>query len=241
MLAGGAAHRQLAVVGGGGDHERPEVDADEAGEMHTPTRVAAGHHRRGGVECHGHCLGPAETSTARSAPVAASQILRVPSSPAETIQAPSGLTAQPFTAVGVAGEGGPFAPVAASQILRVPSCWRRRSRCRPGSPHNHAPSRVPVRVARSAPRGGVPDPEGAVAAGGDDPGAVRAHRTAIHRLGVAGEGGPFGPVAASQILRVWSLLAETIQAPSGLTAQAFTLPVWPVRVAVRRRWRRPRS
>ena len=41
------------------------------------------------------------------------------------------------------------------------------------------------------------------------------------------------PVAASQILRVWSSLAETIQVPSGLTAHPLhrSAALWPVRVA----------
>ena len=106
LAAGGTAHRQLAVMAGGGDHERPELDADEAGEMHAPTSVAAGHHRCEGVECHGG---------------------------------------------------------------------------------------MPLRQDEHGPLGaggGIPDPEGAVGAGGDDPGAVRAHRTAVHRAGVAGRGWP---------------------------------------------------
>jgi hypothetical protein len=36
------------------------------------------------------------------------------------------------------------------------------------------------------------------------------------------------PVAASQILRVLSSLAETMKEPSGLIAQALTQWVWPV-------------
>ena len=117
-----------------------------------------------------------------------SHILRVWSLLAETIQAPSGLTAQAVHLVGVACEGGFGAG------------------------------------------GSVPNLESVILTGGDDPGAVRAHRTSVHLVGVAGEGASSAPVAASQILRVLSELAETIQVPSGLIAQPFTQPVWPVRV-----------
>ncbi len=54
LAAGGAAHRQLVAVAGGGDHERPEGDADDVSKMHTPTRVAADHHGCEGVDGHRH-------------------------------------------------------------------------------------------------------------------------------------------------------------------------------------------
>ena len=78
--------------------------------------------------------------------------------------------------------------------------------------------------------GRVPDPHRAVVAGGGQPAAVRGDRHRLHAAGVAGEGVAWVPVTGSQIRTVPSSLAVASQVPSGATATAPTLPVWPVRV-----------
>ena len=76
----------------------------------------------------------------------------------------------------------------------------------------------------------IPDPQRPVGRGGHDPAAVRRHRTTLHRLGMAGQCAPDSPVATSQIRNVVSFEADTIQSPSGATAQPPTQLVWPDRV-----------
>jgi hypothetical protein len=55
LPANGAAHRKVVIVDVGCNDQRPKIDANEVGKMHTPTSVATGHHRCGRVKGHGSC------------------------------------------------------------------------------------------------------------------------------------------------------------------------------------------
>jgi len=86
-------------VGGCRDHERAEIDAGEMCAAHSPREFPQA--TISGREPHATEVAAAgRRSTTLSAPVVAFQTLTVWSSPAETIQAPSGLIAQAFTATG---------------------------------------------------------------------------------------------------------------------------------------------
>ncbi len=235
-------HGQLVVAGGSGDDERAELDADEVGEVHVPTIVAAGHHRCGGVEGHRAC------------------------GPGRDEDGPLG-----------AGGGGP-------DPRGCRPCWRTRSRCRPPA-HRTTANRFGVagHDGSFGASGGVPDPgarstlpetiqvpsgltaqpptasvspvrmarfrpvaasqilrvRSALPETIQVPSGLTAQRKHPRLCGRGGRS--FRPVAASQILRVRSALPETIQVPSGLTAQPTTPLVWPFRVARLRPWRRPKS
>src|SRR5665647_2627342 len=134
---------------------------------------------------------------ARSLRLATSQILRVWSSPAETIQVPSELTAQAFTRLEWLGFGAAFSasddgqvkvPPATSQIFRVSTAC-----CRgPISPRSSGTSSSLAET--------IQVPSGLTA---------QAVTELVWPVRVA----RFLPLATSQILRVWSALAETIQVP----------------------------
>ena len=180
---------------------------------------------------------------ARSRPVAASQIRTVPSRLPEASQLPSGATATAATALGVAGQGGPLPaggripdphrPVPPPEASQLPSGATATA---------VTPPVWPVKDGPLLPGGRVPDPHRPVPAAGGQPAAIRRHRhrRPPRRCGRSGSARS-RPVAASQIRTVPSRPPEASQLPSGATATAATVPVWPVRAARSRPVARPRS
>ena len=149
----------------------------------------------------------------------------------------------PTHQAGMAGEGD-AARCRQSHPISSASCprWQRRSRCRRGSPHTctHQVG-VACEGVQLLTAGRIPYLQRCVVAGGDDPGAVRAHRTSMHRAGVAGEFPQLLPGSRVPIFSVLSSLAETIHLPSGLTAHPRHHFCGLSGCAVPSRWLRPRS
>ena len=160
------------------------------------------------------------TSGPRSMPTRSGEVHTPPRVAAQPPSAAKGWNATALAAPGRTSTAR-SAPLAASQILQG-ACrrWRRRSRCRPGSPHNPAPGPMwPLSVARSLPLAAsqIFRVSSRLAETIQVPSGLTAQ--AFHRVGVAGEGGPFAAAGGIPDLQGVVALAETIQVPSGLTAQ----------------------